>query len=112
MLEVREGDAEYDVAVHLNEATIGVVRETRIPARSRQADDGAVVQPQVENRLHHSWHRHRSAGANGNEERLRRIAEGLSRDALEPRERRVNFLAKRGWNLPVMQICVAHRARD
>ena len=69
---LREGHAEHDVAVHLDEATIGVVGEARIAARPREADHGAIVQPEVEDRLHHPRHRHRRAGSHRDEERHRR----------------------------------------
>ncbi len=57
VLEIVNIDVEHDVGVHLNEAAIGIVGETRVVRRFRQSFDRGVVQPKVEDGVHHAGHR-------------------------------------------------------
>ena len=57
VLEIVNIDVEHDVRVHLNEAAIGIVGETRVVRRFRQSFDRGVVQPEVEHGVHHAGHR-------------------------------------------------------
>jgi hypothetical protein len=70
MLELRDRYSEDDVAVHLDEAPIGIEREARVRARPGESLDGAVVEAEVEDRLHHSGIDYRRAGPYGHEQRL------------------------------------------
>src|SRR5690242_21747874 len=83
---------ENDVTVHLDEAPKRIVREARTAALMRQALHRAVVQSEIQNRLHHARHRHRSTGSNGDEEGIARITEALARHVLEPLHVLVDFL--------------------
>ena len=57
-------EPEHDVAVHLHEPAIAVVREPRIAGLLDEPLDGLVVQPQVQDRVHHARHGHLGARAN------------------------------------------------
>ena len=90
--------AEHDVAVHLDEAAIRVVGEARVAARAREPDDRAIVEAEVEDRLHHAGHRHRRARAHGDEQRDssdRRIACPVTSSRRRERCRRLRRAARR-----------------
>ena len=76
-------DAVDDLAVHLDQPPVGVVGEPRVSGRDRLALDRDVREAEVENRVHHPRHRDRRAGANGDEQRVGRVAEALPRALLE-----------------------------
>ena len=59
LLEAVCVDAIHDLAVHLDETPVGVARKTRIAGAAGEAFDGVVVQPEVEDRVHHPRHRDR-----------------------------------------------------
>ena len=61
VLEDAVVDAENDVGIHLDEAAIAVVGEAGIAGARGEPFDGAVVEAEVEDRVHHA--RHRGAGA-------------------------------------------------
>ena len=67
-----------DVREHLDEAAVGVPREAGVLGLLDEAVDGLVVQTEVQNRVHHAGHRHGSAGADRDEQRVFRIANLLS----------------------------------
>ena len=48
---------EHDAAKHMNQATIRVVGESRIIAAPRQRFHAFIVQAQVQDGVHHPWHR-------------------------------------------------------
>ena len=74
------------LAVHLDEPPIRVVREPRVAGRRRKPFDGDVVEPQVEDRVHHPRHRDRGARAHRDEQRVRGVAEALAGLLLEQRD--------------------------
>ncbi len=57
ILEVVVVDAEDDVAIHLNEAAVCVPGEMAVARPVAQCLNDFVVEPQVENRVHHPGHR-------------------------------------------------------
>jgi hypothetical protein len=71
-------DAEGDLAVELDETTVGVVAETRVVRQLDQALQGGLVQPQVEDGIHHARHGHRRTGADRYEQRIFGAAESLA----------------------------------
>ncbi len=68
---------EHDVGIHLDEAAIAVPRKARVAADRREANHGFVVEAKVEDGVHHPRHRHPRAGADRDEQRVRRVAETL-----------------------------------
>ena len=87
VLEEVAGDVEHDLAEHLDEAAVRVVGEALVVGLLRQPADGRVVEPEVEDRVHHPGHRERRTGAHGHEERVGVVAEALAHLLLERRER-------------------------
>ena len=85
-VELGTVDLEHNVAEHHDEATQGVIPEARVARLGDEAFERLVVQPQVQDRIHHARHRELGAGADGDEQRVLRIAEllaGLVFDLLE-----------------------------
>jgi hypothetical protein len=82
-LEARVGHAENDVAVHLDEAPVAVQGEALVGSGG-QAPDAAVVQAEVQHRVHHAGHGDPGAGAHGDEQRVVGVAEAGAHDLLDP----------------------------
>ncbi len=80
-------DAQYDLAEHGHEATVGVVREPRVAGLADQRGDGRVVEAEVEHGIHHAGHRHRDAGADRQQEGVVGVAEAPARGGLDRPER-------------------------
>ena len=80
--------AEHDVAVHLHEAAVAVPREARVVRLLRERFDRLVVEPEVEDGVHHPRHRVARAGADRHEQRVLEVAELLLRSASRSRRRR------------------------
>src|SRR6059036_218916 len=87
-------EIEHHVAVHLDEAAVGIVGEPRVLRALDEALHGLVVQAQVENGLHHAGHRHRGARAHRDEQRITRVAESLLGRALQLLQLAIDFLSE------------------
>ena len=48
---------EYDIAIHLHEATVRVPSEALVATLASQAIDDRIVESEVEDRVHHTRHR-------------------------------------------------------
>ena len=59
----RRGYTHHHAAVHLDEATVAVVREAWIRSALGEPLYGLVIQAEVQNRIHHAGHRFACAGA-------------------------------------------------
>ena len=75
----------HDVAEHVDEPAVGVVREALVPGRIGQALDRLVVQAEVQDRVHHARHRDHRARAHRHEQRVLRVAELLAHLLLDER---------------------------
>ena len=80
-------DVEHDLAEHLHESPVRVVREPLVPRLLGQAADRTIVEPEVEDGVHHSRHRERRPRANRDEQRVGVVPEPLAHLLLERRER-------------------------
>ena len=76
-----------DVGVHHDEAAVGVVDEALVAGLRDEARDGLVGEADVQDRLHHAGHRRARAGADGEEQRVLRVAEPPAHDLLDLRGR-------------------------
>ena len=101
---------QHNVTEHLDEAAVAVQRE---PAAARQCGQplGAlIVQPQIQNGVHHAGHRDRSPGADGDQERVLLAAEVLAGNMLQIFELcgdvRTNVLCDRPVLLIVAAACL------
>ena len=68
-------EAEHGAAEHLQQPPVGVLREPLVVALPRQPGDGLVVEPDVEDRLHHPGHRELGAGPDADQQRVVGVAE-------------------------------------
>ena len=76
-----------DVAEHLHEAAIAVPGKARVAGASGESFHGGVVQAQVQDGVHHPRHRVACAAADGEQERVVRVAELPACPLFQPRER-------------------------
>src|SRR3546814_4121441 len=81
-------EAHDDIGVHLDEAAIAVPREPRVARCVRKSRNRRIVEPEVEDGVHHPRHRHARARADRDQERVCGIAEALAGDALDMRDAR------------------------
>jgi hypothetical protein len=91
VLEAVRVDPVHDLAVLLDQAPVRVVREARILGRAREPVDRGVVQAEVQDRVHHPGHRDGRARADGDEQRVARVAEPLAGLLLERGEMLFDF---------------------
>ena len=86
MLEMLVFHPHHHVAVHLDEAPVGVLGEARVARLLGQPLDRGVVEPKVEHRVHHAGHRLRGAGAHAHQQRIAGVAQLLAHHRLQPVE--------------------------
>ena len=101
-----------DLAVHLDQPSIGVARETWVAGAAGEPFDGDVVQPEVEDRVHHPGHRDRGTGAHGDEQWVLRVAEALPGLRLEPLDVLGDLVVEAGRNVPLGHVRAARVGRD
>ncbi len=89
-------DAHDDVAVHLEESAVAVVGEALVFAALGKAADGAVVEAEVEDGVHHPGHGVASPGADGHEEGIGDVPEFASHGVLELGDGFVNLAVQGG----------------
>ena len=83
MIEALAVHAHHDPPEHLDEPAIGVPAEALVAGQGDQAVEGLLVEPEVEDRVHHPGHRELGARADAHEERVGDVAEALGRLALD-----------------------------
>ena len=96
MLKVVLGDVLVMIRVsnigqHHNEPTIGVVHKSRI-SNQRQGIYDLIVQAEVEDGVHHSWHRESCTTSNGQQERIVRVTERFAEFLFNIRESGLDFV--------------------
>jgi hypothetical protein len=84
-------EAQHHVAEHRHEAAVAVPGEARVRRAGREPLHRGVVQPEVEDRVHHAGHRRARAGADRDEQRVGGIAEALAGERLHLAERRLQL---------------------
>ena len=113
MFEIFLRHAHDHGRIHLHEAAIGVVSESFVPGYGGETFDGAVVQAEIENGLHHSRHGAGGTGAHADEERVFRISEFLFRGTFELGDVIGDLLLQlRGILLAVLVKVIAHSRGD
>ena len=113
-LERLARQTEHDAAVGAQETAVGVEGKAPVPAPLRETQDCPVVQPQIEDRLHHPGHRASRPGSDGNQQRIALVAEAAPDDALQaldappelPADGALESLAA------AFQVEIAHRGAD
>ena len=82
-LEQALRDHHDDVGEHLHEAAVAVICEAGVVGLLGQTLDSLVVQAEVQDGVHHAGHGLTCAGADGDQQRVLVVAEGLAGDLLE-----------------------------
>ena len=85
-------EAEHHGRIHLDEAPVAVIGEARIARFPRQRLDGGVVEPEIEDRVHHPRHRGARARAHRDEEGALGIPEGAAGELAHACQRGVDLL--------------------
>ena len=84
LVECRRLDAQHRRAEHLEQAPVGVEREPLVTAhRGREAVHALVVEPDVEDGVHHPGHGELRPGAHRHQQRIRGITQTLAHRLLE-----------------------------
>ncbi len=78
LIEVLIRDTQGNLAEKLNEATIGIPGKTLVARLRRQSVQGRLIEPQVENGVHHAGHRHGRARAHRHQQRVGFRSESLA----------------------------------
>jgi hypothetical protein len=86
-LDLLPGHPAADVPEHLHEAAVGVPGEALVLGLPGEALDGLVVQAEVQDRVHHAWHRLPRAAADTDEQRVVGVAQLLAGGFLEVLQR-------------------------
>ncbi len=86
-VELFSGNVQDDPRVHRDEASVGVVCEALVASLLGEPFDRIVVEPEVEDRVHHAGHREFGSRANAHQQRVGRIADPLAHLVLEARSR-------------------------
>ena len=94
----------HDIPVHLQKPAVAVIGEAFIAAEFRQGSDGAVIQSEIEDGVHHPGHRVAGAGTNGDKERIRGVPEFLSHGCFQLVNRLVDLFFEGGGVGPVMVV--------
>ena len=81
-----------NVREHLDEPSVAVIGEALIVRKLCKALHGFIIQPKIQNRVHHAGHGCARAGTDGNEEGIGRVAELFASVGLGFFERRKNLL--------------------
>jgi hypothetical protein len=110
--EAMPADPFDDFAEHLHQASVGVVREPRVIGARRETRRGLVVQPEVEDRVHHPRHRDRGARAHRDEQRVVGRAEALAGPLLEPAHVLLDLVAEARGQVALRHVGPARVGRD
>ena len=104
LLEMVVLDAEHDLPVHLQKAAVAVIGEALVAAVAGEPRDGLVVEPEIEDGVHHARHRGARARAHRHKERLRGIAEFGADRCLDIGERGGDLFLQIGRIAVVMRV--------
>jgi hypothetical protein len=110
--EVVAVDVVDDLAVHLDQAAIRVLREAWVARPAGEALGCLVVEADVEDRVHHPGHRDRGARADGDEQRILRVAEPLAGRLLEAGQVLVDLLGEALREVAARHVGAAGIGRD
>lgn len=94
-LEAPAVDAEHDLAEHGDEAAVAVEGEALVAGGGGQPFRRLVVEPEVEDRIHHARHRHRRSRAHRDEQRVGAVAQPLAAALLQHRQRLADLRPER-----------------
>ena len=100
--------AEDDGGIHLHESPITVPREGGIVAPLGQPLHRVIVEAEVQDGLHHAWHRDCGTAAHRHEQRVLFAAKFLAGGGLEPLQCSLHLGTETGRKGPRLEIGLAH----
>jgi hypothetical protein len=83
--------AHDHVGIHLHKTAIGIIGEAFITALGDDPLDGDVIEPEIENRIHHARHGGACTGTDRDQQRIVRVAELLAHQLFDLFEIGGNF---------------------
>ena len=83
--------AKHHSGVHLDEAPVGIQGEAAVSGQGGQPLRGGIVQPKVQDRVHHAGHGSPSAGPDRDQEGGGRVAKPLSGQGFDTGQRRLDL---------------------
>ena len=102
-----------DPAEHLDEPAVGVPAEPLVAGQRDQPVERLLVEPEVEDRVHHPGHRELGARADRDEERIGGVAEALAGPGLDLLDRHEDVVPEPvGELLAGREVVVAGLGRD
>ena len=105
-------DVENGLAEHLDQPAVGVEREPLVAGLLRQPQDRLVVEPDVQDGVHHPGHRELPTGAHRHQQRVVDLAQRLAHRLLERGEVLADLGLQRGRLGAVGEIGLARLGRD
>ena len=105
-------DVEDGLAEHLDEAAVGVPREALVTANGGEAEDGLIVQADVQDGFHHAGHGELGAASHGDEERVGGIAQAAAHLVFDAAQGAGDLGGKRLGNRGVLEVCAARLGGD
>jgi hypothetical protein len=107
VLELLGRHAAHGATVHLDQPPVGVPGGPGVARHDRQRLDRDVVEADVEDRLHHAGHREPGAGADGEQQRVDRVAEGAAHRGLDVPQRGRDLVVQAGRHRTGAQVLPA-----
>ena len=105
VLEGVAGHVHHDLAEHLDEAAVRVPGEAPVVVGLlREPLHRAVVEPEVEDGVHHPRHRELRARPHGDEQRVVGVTEALAHRLLEAPEVLLDLVHGAGWEIAVVEV--------
>ncbi|MCY1297437.1 hypothetical protein D9M70_468760 [compost metagenome] len=95
-------DAHDHVAIHLDEATVAVPGKARVAGVMAERVHRLVVEPKIENCIHHARHRGAGTGANRKQQGMAGVAEDAARHLLHPADTLAHLIVQAVRHLPVV----------
>ena len=118
-LEVVEGvgeevavDVEDGLAEHLDEAAVGVPREALVTANGCEAENGLIVEADVQDGFHHAGHGELCAASHGDQERVGGVAEVAAHLILDAAQGAGDLGGKCLGNGRLLEVCAARLGGD
>ena len=118
-LEVVEGvgeevavDVEDGLAEHLDEAAVGVPREALVTANGCEAENGFVVEADVEDGFHHAGHGELCSASHGDEERVGGVAQVAAHFVFDASQGSGDLGGKRLGDGRLLEVCAARLGGD
>jgi hypothetical protein len=112
VLEQLAVDVQHRLAEHLHQAAVRVPREARAVGLLGQPGDARLVEPDVQDGVHHPGHRELAAGADADQQRVLGILQPLAHRRLEVGQVLVDLLGQPGRELAGAQVRRARLGGD